>query len=582
MAKWPNFPTPHCHPMSLDSASTPAAFAKKEVELGSGAITCTDHGDLSAAYEIYKLAKKNNLMPVLGLEAYLRDDNCPILKSFGIDPQHPTNKKGEENTKKPKTYAHYLKYMHLTMHFLDQEALHTAIKLLSKAPLEKHGHETKPLFDWNNLEELGSKNVIFGSGCLIGVTARHLVHQNRPDIAEAYYQRVRGIVKPGNFMVEVFPHVCDKNWTYGVFITVNLGDTVERFKFNPTKVLRTNLREVTAEELEKTHKKVGDEYIVGVKNYSSWQEVDYRIEKIEFVEDFIENECTVWAPNGDLQKGVNEYMLGLASKYKDPVILSDDSHFVSEQEYVVQTVRLMQNGNWRMANSYHRRTSDECWEHFKNTLGTSEKEFEGWLNNGQDWLSKFKNMKLEYKVSLPTKFFPEDTLSYTKKLIDKHGRMDWSNEVYCARLRQEIELFYNNGIQDLLPYFMTDEEVCSLYTSHNLLTGPGRGSAAGVLLSYLLGITHVDPIKYNLSLDRFITLDRIKSGAWPDIDQDLPNRDLLVKTEQKKELIEIELDNGKIYTIDRNTLIKTDKGLVTAEEAVRLNAEILIISGEEQ
>lgn len=54
-----------------------------------------------------------------------------------------------------------------------------------------------------------------------------------------------------------------------------------------------------------------------------------------------------------------------------------------------------------------------------------------------------------------------------------------------------------------------------------------HNSAGGVLISYLLGITHVNPLKHNLSLDRFLTLDRIKSGKMPDIDTDFADRDWL-------------------------------------------------------
>jgi hypothetical protein len=57
-----------------------------------------------------------------------------------------------------------------------------------------------------------------------------------------------------------------------------------------------------------------------------------------------------------------------------------------------------------------------------------------------------------------------------------------------------------------------------------LLAGPGRGSAGGLLLAYVLGITHVDPLRYDLSADRFMTPDRIENGKLPDIDMDFGDR----------------------------------------------------------
>jgi hypothetical protein len=61
------------------------------------------------------------------------------------------------------------------------------------------------------------------------------------------------------------------------------------------------------------------------------------------------------------------------------------------------------------------------------------------------------------------------------ELIKKQGRMDWSAPKYVDRLRAEIKLLHKNGTIDLLPYFMIDEEVCSLYEKNNRLTGPGPG-----------------------------------------------------------------------------------------------------------
>src|SRR6516164_7414755 len=136
-----NFSSPHVHIQSLDSGSTPAAFAARELELGTGALVVTDHGSLAACQTVYDLAKKKKLTPILGLEGYFRDDNDPLLLAAG----HRQNDKG--------TFADTFKYGHFTTHFTDQAAFKTAIKLLSHARIEKHGSEQKPLFDWKAMEE---------------------------------------------------------------------------------------------------------------------------------------------------------------------------------------------------------------------------------------------------------------------------------------------------------------------------------------------------------------------------------------------------------------------------------------------
>lgn len=518
-----NFPTCHCHPQSLDSASTPEAFAKREVELGTGVITVTDHGSLAACRSVFDLAKKHKLTPVLGIEGYFRDDNCDILQRAGI----PKNAKG--------TYADYLKYCHITIHFLDQAAYNCGVKLLSNAPFERHGQETKPLFNWAALEELASHNVTMTTGCLIGMVQRHLLDNNDPQMALRYFEKLQHIVGRDRLFVEVFPHVCDRNWVKGVFVTVNEGDKQVRLKYHDGKKLKTNIGEITAEELSKAWLKKGNTHAIlnAVKDYQTWNERQpVGIVKVERLEDFLPNECRPWAPDGDVQRGCNEFVIRMAEKYKAPILIADDSHFALPEEKPVQDVRLMASGgSWRFSNSYHRQSSDEAFAYFNAKLGTSLKTFEGWVDNSYAWAERFKGFKFETKPSLPTKFYPKDTLRHTLDLIKKHGRMDWKNKAYVKRLEQEIELLHKNGTIDLLPYFFVDEEVCWLYTQNGLLTGPGRGSAAGLILTYLLGITHADPLRYNLSLERFITQDRIASGALPDIDQDLPNRDLLCDPE---------------------------------------------------
>lgn len=527
-----NFASCHVHPQSLDSASTPKAFAEREVELGTGVLTATDHGSLAACRKVYDLAKEHKLIPVLGLEAYFRDDNCPIFAAAGI----PKNADGK--------YVDYLKYAHITMHALDQPAYEGMVRLLSAADAraERHGSERKPLFDWATLEELGGMNITMTTGCMIGIVQRHLLDNNDLGMAKKYLDKLKSIVRPGNLYVEVFPHDTSKNWVEGVFITLGDGSVT---KVYDKKKLMTNVGEIQAGNLARVFSNADNKHAIlkSIKDYSVWREMpEQEIVKIEKIEDFQPNECRPWAPDGDLQAGLNRAMRVLAKQYDLKVLIGDDSHFAQPDEKVVQDVRLAQSGSWRFYGSYHRQSSEEAYAHFKKTIGTQEKEFEGWVENSHEWAERFKNFVFDSQPSLPTKFYEplyemrpwfkagnaDNSLRYTMDLIKKHGRMDWSNPVYVARLKQEIQLLHHNGTIDLLPYFFIDEEVCSLYEAHAQLTGSGRGSAAGILLTYLLGITHVDPLKYDLSVDRFLTLDRVRSGKLPDIDQDLPHRDLLI------------------------------------------------------
>lgn len=520
--KFKNFASPHVHIQSLDSASVPEAFVKREKELETGSITVTDHGYLGACLDVYSLAKDNGLIPILGIEGYLRDDNCPILHEAGIT-------KDEDGT-----YTSYFKYGHFICHVRDQEAYEALIKKISDRDLtaEQHGSERKPIFTWKDLEELGQYNLTLSSGCLVGIVSRHLM-AGRPDIATKYYEKMRSLPKKGNFFVELFPHQCNKNWVNGVFLTLEDGSKV---KYYTKKKIKTDfIDEITVEELSKIFDKKDIGRLRAIKNYNSWDEVEpQKIIKCEFIQDFINNECTPWAPNGDPQLGANRFLLDLANKYGDPVLISDDAHFAYYEEKMFQEAKLGGMGdNFKFFEVYSRKSSEEAFKYFRDVMGFSEGEFQKLIENNIEWQSKFKDFKLSYKPSLPKSFYPPDTLSHLMKLIEDHGRMDWSDPRMRQRLKEEIDLLHDNGTVDLLPYFFLGEEVPNLYINNGRLPGPGRGSAAGILVSYLLGITHLDPLKYNLSKDRFLTLDRITTGKLPDIDQDLPDRDLLVGPDGK-------------------------------------------------
>lgn len=506
-----NFVSCHIHQQSLDSASTLDDFLQREIELNTGALVCTDHGYLGACRDVYDSAKKNNLTPILGIEAYHQSLDCDILKDAGI-----TDPKG------------YYKYGHLLLHAKNQKAYEALVKKVSDRDLtaEFHGSERKPIFTWEDLEELGQYDMTMSSGCLIGIVSRHIM-ADRLDIAEKYYEKIRSIPKPGNFIVEIFPHKCDKNWVSGAFITLSDG---RKLKYYLGKKVRTeefdSISVVDLAKAFKTHKKVGK--LTHVNNSRVWTPIDpAEISEIHIIQDFIENECRPWAPTGDLQAGTNKLLIEWANKHGDPVLISDDAHYAHASSKIVQDAKLGGMGDsFRFYGNYHRHTSDEAFEYFSKNMGMSQAEFEKYVDNSRQWAAEFKNFTLDQSISLPKSFYPKDTLKHVYELIEKHGRAK-DEPAYKERLAKEIELLHNNGTIDLLPYFFLAEDSCAEFARQKKLSGPGRGSSAGLLLNYYLEVTHVDPLKHGLSLDRFLTIDRVKSGKMPDIDMDFSDRECL-------------------------------------------------------
>ena len=88
------------------------------------------------------------------------------------------------------------------------------------------------------------------------------------------------------------------------------------------------------------------------------------------------------------------------------------------------------------------------------------------------------------------------------------------NDLYDRRLKYELDVIEKMGYLD---YFLIVQDYVHYAKTHHIATGPGRGSAAGSLISYALGITDIDPIQYNLLFERFLNPERI---SMPDIDMD--------------------------------------------------------------
>lgn len=110
-----------------------------------------------------------------------------------------------------------------------------------------------------------------------------------------------------------------------------------------------------------------------------------------------------------------------------------------------------------------------------------------------------------------------DAYSYLKELCQDGMRKRFGSsvgKVYIDRLKYELNIINKMGFCN---YFLVVYDYVKYAKEHGILVGPGRGSAAGSLVSYLLNITTIDPIKYNLLFERFLNPERV---TMPDIDID--------------------------------------------------------------
>ncbi|MEY4331350.1 MAG: hypothetical protein RLZZ196_88 [Bacteroidota bacterium] len=128
----------------------------------------------------------------------------------------------------------------------------------------------------------------------------------------------------------------------------------------------------------------------------------------------------------------------------------------------------------------------------------------------------------EYDFYQNLQLLPKPKKDAHKQLVEmcdtalKEKELD--NEKYKERLEEELSVIKD---KDFSSYFLVVSDMVRWAKENEILVGPGRGSAAGSLVCYLLGITEVDPIKYDLLFFRFINPER---NDFPDIDTDFMDR----------------------------------------------------------
>ncbi|QVK20608.1 DNA polymerase III subunit alpha [Mycoplasmatota bacterium] len=149
-----------------------------------------------------------------------------------------------------------------------------------------------------------------------------------------------------------------------------------------------------------------------------------------------------------------------------------------------------------------------------------------------------------------------------KKGLEKRlKRLDVDINVYKQRLLDELKMINQMGFND---YFLIVWDLVTYAKKNKIFVGPGRGSAAGSLVSYVLGITNTDPIKYDLLFERFLNPERL---SMPDIDLDFPDnkRDEMIQYVKNK------------YSVNNVSLIVTF-GTFAGRSAIRDVAKILDIN----
>lgn len=241
------------------------------------------------------------------------------------------------------------------------------------------------------------------------------------------------------------------------------------------------------------------------------------------------------------QDQVNEVLLRFATKFNVQVIASNDSHYTDQEDYNAHDILLcintgekqstpgfddFVNDDAQIKNRRFKFPNDQFY--FKKTAEMKElfKDIPAAIDNTNAIVDKIELLDLKKDILLPNFPIPVEFQKHTDDktnqweylhyLTYEGARKRYSEITEEIRERLDFELS-TIQMMGFAGYFLIVSDFIKAGRDLGVFVGPGRGSAAGSVVAYCVGITNIDPIKYNLLFERFLNPDR---KSMPDIDTD--------------------------------------------------------------
>ena len=252
------------------------------------------------------------------------------------------------------------------------------------------------------------------------------------------------------------------------------------------------------------------------------------------------------------QDKVNEVLIKFAKKYNVKIIASNDSHYVEQDDFNAHDILLCINTGEKISTPALRDFNDDDINvkdkrfafpndqfYFKTTEEMSKvfHDLPEAIDNTNEIVDKVELLNLTRDILLPN--FPiekrfqlhtkEETIGKYKVSAESQNQWEYLKHITYEgaakryteltdeiKERLEFELF-TIKMMGFAGYFLIVGDFIQAGRDKGVFIGPGRGSAAGSVVAYCIGITNIDPIKYNLLFERFLNPDR---KSMPDIDTD--------------------------------------------------------------
>ncbi|HVY76781.1 MAG TPA: DNA polymerase III subunit alpha, partial [Puia sp.] len=241
------------------------------------------------------------------------------------------------------------------------------------------------------------------------------------------------------------------------------------------------------------------------------------------------------------QDKINQFLLSLSKKYRVPVIATNDSHYTDREDYNAHDILLcintgekqstpgyddfvnddmaLKNRRFKFPNDqFYLKTTAEMTELFKDVPEA--------IHNTGMVVDRVELLNLKKDILLPAFPIPKEfqihgdnnlnQWEYLKEITYEGARKRYSEISPEIQERIDFEL-HTIKTMGFAGYFLIVSDFIKAGRDMGVFVGPGRGSAAGSVVAYCIGITNIDPIKYNLLFERFLNPDR---KSMPDIDTD--------------------------------------------------------------
>ena len=461
----------------LDGQCQLKPLVAKAKELGMPALAVTDHGNLFALKAFYDESRKQGVKPILGVEAY--------VTSTG---DYTTREKGE-------------KRFHLCLHAKDITGYHNLVRIMSEAHI--HGFYHNARIDHTLIEKY-HEGLHCSSACIAGEVAYYLDDSvkggNNPAKAEEiarWYQKVFG----DDYSLEIMLHP-----------TVKEPKSVKNPETGEVMEQITPETIIEMKELLVRQRKVADRVL------ELGQRLGIRVIATNDVH-FLE------AADDDS----HDVLLAMSTQKKmsdaDRMIYTGQEYFKTEEEMKA----LFPDHPEVIAAT--KEVADMIGEYELDSPPIMPKfPIPASFGTEEEYAEKYDEEKLKAEFNTAEKPTNYDRLGglekvrrikfeadYLESLVYAGAKRRWGDPLpdeIKARVDFELNVIKTMGFPG---YFLIVNDYISNARQMGVWVGPGRGSAAGAAVAYALGITNVDPIKYDLLFERFLNPDRI---SMPDIDVD--------------------------------------------------------------